>query len=341
MPSCGSQCILCDLPIRFDNYKGCTHGCRYCFTQRKNKNLNKVELHEGIQALSNFINGKRNQETSWCDWNIPIHWGGLSDPLQPIENKLGSTFECLKILENSQYPFVISTKGRLLGDEKYISLLEKCNVVVQVSLVCDKYDKIEKGAPPFYERLKIIEKISPRVKRVIVRIQPYMCEVFDDIFKNLFSFKNAGAYGVIVEGMKFQKRKKGLIKVGGDFAYPYERLKSDFEKLKDEAHRLGLKFYSGENRLRVMGDSLTCCGIDDLKDFIPNTYNLNHLINDKNKIVPSNGQQTKGTGVCFRAFRQNTLYGKFFEAKSFEEAMKWFYNDSQDFINNIFGINRK
>lgn len=200
-----------------------------------------------MQAFANFINGKRNQETSWCDWSIPIHWGGLSDPLQPIESKLGSTFECLKIFQKSQYPFVINTKGRLLGEEKYISLLSKCNAVVQVSLVCDKYDKIEKGAPPFYERLKIIEKISPRVKRVIVRIQPYMCEVF----KNLFSFKNVGAYGVIVEGMKFQKRKQGLIKVGGDFAYPYERLKSDFEKLKDEAHRLGLKFYSGENRLRA------------------------------------------------------------------------------------------
>ena len=340
MPSCGSQCILCDLPIRFDNYKGCSHGCRYCFTQRKNKNLNKVKLYEGVKALSNFINGKRNQETNWCDWKIPIHWGGLSDPLQPIESKFGSTFECLKILAKSQYPFVISTKGKLLGEEKYISLLEKCSSVVQVSLVCNKYDKIEKGAPTFDERLKIIEKISPRVKRVIVRIQPYMCEVFDDVFKNLFSFKKAGAYGVIVEGMKFQKRKQGLIKVGGDFAYPYERLRADFEKLKDEAHRLGLKFYSGENRLRAMGDSLTCCGIDGLKDFIPNTYNLNHIINDKNNLIPSKAQQIKGTGTCFRSFRQTTIYGRFFESKSFDEAMKWFYVESKDFINNIFGVTR-
>lgn len=341
MPRCGSQCILCDLPIRFDNYKGCTHNCRYCFTQKKNKDLSKVEFGEGIKALSNFINGKRNEETNWCDWKIPIHWGGLSDPLQPIESKFGSTFECLKILEKSQYPFVISTKGRLLGDEKYISLLEKCNVVVQVSLVYDKYDKIEKGAPTFYERLKIIEKISHRVKRVIIRIQPYMCEVFNDVFVNLSKFRDVGAYGVILEGMKFQKSKKGLIKVGGDFAYPYERLKLDFERLKNECHRLGLKFYSGENRLRALGDNLTCCGIDSLKGFVPNTYNLNHLINDKNKIVPSKLQQTKGTGVCFRAFRQNTMYGRFFKTKSFEESMKWFFANSKDFINQIFGVSYK
>lgn len=341
MPSCGSQCILCDLPIRFDNYKGCTHGCRYCFTQRKNKNLNKVETHEGIQALANFINGKRGTETNWCDWKIPIHWGGLSDPLQPVESKVGSTLKCLNILSKSQYPFVISTKGKLLGEERYISLLEKCNCVVQVSLVCDKYDKIEKGAPTFDERLKIIEKISPRVKRVIVRIQPYMCEVFDDVYNNLSKFKNAGVYGIIVEGMKFAKSKKGLIKVGGDFAYPYQRLKTDFERLKNEAHRLGLKFYSGENRLRSLGDSLTCCGIDGLEGFIPNTYNLNHLINDKNKIIPSKSQQTKGTGTCFKAFRQDTLHTAFCREQSFEEAMKWFWVNSKDFINQIFGTSYK
>ena len=28
-----------------------------------------------------------------------------------------------------------------------------------------------------------------------------------------------------------------------------------------------MKFYSGENRLRAMGDSMTCCGIDGLEGF--------------------------------------------------------------------------
>lgn len=32
---CGSQIILCNLPVRFDTYRGCSHGCRYCFAQKK------------------------------------------------------------------------------------------------------------------------------------------------------------------------------------------------------------------------------------------------------------------------------------------------------------------
>ncbi len=31
MPECGSQVILCDLPVRMDTYKGCSHNCKYCF----------------------------------------------------------------------------------------------------------------------------------------------------------------------------------------------------------------------------------------------------------------------------------------------------------------------
>ena len=37
MPRCGSQILLCDVPVRFDTYRGCSHGCTYCFTARKVK----------------------------------------------------------------------------------------------------------------------------------------------------------------------------------------------------------------------------------------------------------------------------------------------------------------
>ncbi len=84
MPKCGSQCYLCDLPIRFDTYEGCSHACEYCFVKRKNT-ISNIKDGEGPEALLKFIKGQRNAETSWCDWNIPLHWGGMSDPFQPVE----------------------------------------------------------------------------------------------------------------------------------------------------------------------------------------------------------------------------------------------------------------
>lgn len=88
-------------------------------------------------------------------------------------------------------------------------------------MVCDKYDVLEKGYPSFAERLKILESVSKVARRTIVRVQPYMREVFLDVYKNLQLFKNVGAYGVIIEGMKFKRKKDGLVKVGGDFIYRY------------------------------------------------------------------------------------------------------------------------
>jgi len=47
MPHCGSQVILCDLPVRFDTYRGCAHACRYCFAAAK-RDLADVQPGESI-----------------------------------------------------------------------------------------------------------------------------------------------------------------------------------------------------------------------------------------------------------------------------------------------------
>lgn len=209
MPECGSQIILCGLPIRFDTYKGCSHFCKYCFVQRKGE-LARIEGKETEKALAAFIQGARSEETNWCDWDIPLHWGGLSDPFQPIERERKLSLACLRVFDKTQYPFVVSTKGRLAAEEPYLSLLETCNCVVQISMVCSEYDRLEKGAPPYEERLRMVEALAKRGKRVNIRIQPYMTEVLQDVLQNIPRLKSAGAYGVIVEGMKFAKNSRGL-----------------------------------------------------------------------------------------------------------------------------------
>lgn len=73
--ACGSQVIFCDLPVRLDTYTGCSHGCRYCFVKSK-KDITVIKPEHCASHLKNFINGQRSGEVAWCDWNIPLHWGG-------------------------------------------------------------------------------------------------------------------------------------------------------------------------------------------------------------------------------------------------------------------------
>lgn len=335
MPECGSQVVLCDLPIRFDTYKGCSHDCKYCFVQRK-KDLKDIEKGETAIALKNFISGQRNKVCNWCDWDIPIHWGGMSDPFQPAEKIHKLSYECLKVFAKTQYPFVVSTKGKLIINEEYLTLLRKCNCVVQISMICNKYDVLEKGAPTYDERLEMVKILSRNVRRVNVRIQPYMTQVFKDVKDNMKRLADAGAYGVIVEGMKFAKKKKGLVKIGADYVYPKEVLKQHFEQLKEEAHKVGLKFYSGENRLRAMGDDMCCCGIDGMKDFKGNSYNLCHILNNKYYEITETMKQCD-TAECFSSLYQSTLGREKLRGRNFADFMKEEYKNKTDVYDEIFG----
>lgn len=166
-------------------------------------NLNEIKTDESPESLMAFIKGERTLETKWCDWNIPIHWGGMSDPFQPVEKKIRASYECLKVFAQTHYPFVVSTKGRLVADDEYLDLLSQCNCVVQISMVCSKYDKLEPGCPSYEERLEMLRKVSAHVQRTIVRVQPYMPEVFRDVMQNIPRIAAAGAHGLVIEGMKF------------------------------------------------------------------------------------------------------------------------------------------
>lgn len=328
MPDCGSQVILCDLPIRMDTYKGCSHNCKYCFTYRK-YDISNIVVHDGPESLSRFISGQRTQTTNWCDWNIPLHIGGLSDPFQPVEKIKRVTYECLKILAKTKYPFVISTKSTLAASTEYFEILKNCNFVYQVSMLCSEYDQLETGAPPYEERLKSLKKISPIAKRVVVRLQPYIADYHFSILNNIKRLKDVGVYGVVVEGIKMQKKLPGLIKIGADFCYPKAYLNKKFTEIKKECHKNNLVFLCGENRLRNLGDSLTCCGTEGLSGFKHNYANLNHYVFDKENYKFSEQMKKAGTAYPFKALLQKAGMQRTFEKMSYAAFMQFCEKDKE------------
>ena len=175
------------------------------------------------------------------------------------------------------------------------------------------------------------------MKRLTVRIQPYMHEVYGEVYENLEKFKAAGAYGVIVEGMKFASKRPGLVKVAGDYTYPKALIEGDILKLKQRAHELGLALYSGENRTRELGDSLCCCGVSDLPGFKVNEYNLNHLLHG-GKPAKTPQMQKTGTAMCFQSLYQNTANSRRLRGESFESEMLNVYKTKRDYVNETFGL---
>lgn len=340
MPNCGTQCWLCDLPIRFDTYKGCSHYCAYCFVTRAHKvDLSEIKPAESVASLKKFIAGGRNAECSWADWDIPLHWGGMSDPFQPVEHTYRRSLDCLKVFAETKYPFVVSTKGVIPAEPEYLKLLSECNCCFQVSALGSTYDRIEPGAPSFTERMAMLKQVSPVVQRSIVRIQPFMHEMLQEVCGNMAAYKEAGAYGVTVEGMKFFESRPGLVKIANDMSYPYDVIRSDFLALRKAAHDAGLKIYAGENRLRAMGDSLTCCGTDGMPGFRANEFNLNHILNGE-RPKPTPQMLKPRTGTPFRATVQDTLRGRYLTAQSFAFNMAEYYQKNQAMVDEVLGLGK-
>ena len=321
MPDSGTQIILCNLPIRFDTYSGCSHGCEYCFANQKGRSIGDIRKKEGPLALENFINGKRTKRTNWCDWDIPLHWGGMSDPFQPCEINLRNSLDCMSVFKSKKYPFVFSTKGGVVAREEYTNVLKDCNAVGQISMASPQYDEIEKGAPSYYDRLKVLKVVAQNTKRAIVRVQPYTERIHAFLVEEgLKDFRNNGAYGIVIEGIKSSVKAKGLVKIGSDFVYDEEFLKQKFIEIKRISHGIGLKFFCGENRLRYLGDSLTCCGCDGVEGFMPNKSNLNYHFWGGG-IKYNTAMEAHGSGGCFAAFVQSWELGQYVFKSTYRELM--------------------
>lgn len=323
---CGSQVVLCEYPIRFDTYRGCSHACSYCFVRSKS-DISTTKPDDCVKSLKQFIDGYRTLNTNWCDWRIPLHWGGVSDPFQPEEREFGISLRALEVFAESKYPFIVSTKGKLIAEEPYLSLLRSCNAVVQISMVCPSYDRIEPGAPTFEERLDMLRKLSGNVRRVVVRAQPYITAVRDEFIAQLPRIAEAGVWGLTIEAMKFKNSKQGLVKIRGDFTYEEDVLRMHYERIKRHCARLGLHFFCAENRLRGMGESTACCGCGDLEGFAGNKFNV--VSNSDGMKKPTERMKQPGTSSCFSSIHQNTEFSIMAKKRSFAEQME---NERKDFF---------
>ncbi len=317
MPQCGSHILWCDIPIRFDTYRGCSFGCLYCREHKKLRSKEIPQINEGELALKNFIKGQRTHDTKWCDWDIPLQMGGISDPFQPYEEVKRLTYKCLKIFADNYYPLIITTKSTLISRWDYLSILSQCNAVVQISMATAKYKGLEPHAPNFNDRLRQLSMLSSNVKRVIVRTQPYIRTIKKSMIGNLKRYKDSGVHGLIVATISLTKKRQGMVKHADMWLYPENEMYQDYSEIRQACHDNKLKFYCADGRLRYLSDSLTCCGCEGIDGFKPNTANLNH----DNREYTDKMKET-GTGEVFGNIHQREPYYSQCRASSYMACME-------------------
>lgn len=335
MLTCGIQCLTCDYPIHFDTYKGCSHACKYCFVKQKYSIANITPIKQ-VKALTDFINGKRDRETRWCDWNIPLHWGGNSDPFQECERVYKYSLDCLKVFAETKYPFIVSTKNPLmLLEDDYLSLISECRCVLQVSMACSKYDKLETGCPTYQQRLEACAKLSDKVTRIIARVRPYFPDCHKEILAEIPNYAKAGIYGISISSFVSKKKQKGMKRYGTNYMFDIDLLVPRFREIKKACHENGLKFFCCEDGLEHWSDSLSCCGTMGLDDFIPNTYNIGHIALDDVTPKPTDAMNQLKTHQPFKCIGQSQTWAKQIEYKSFADLIMQCGGNRIDYIRDM------
>jgi DNA repair photolyase len=114
-------------------YRGCEHGCIYCFARPTHEYLGfsaGLEFESKILVKEDAPELLREELTSkrWKPRLIAI--SGVTDPYQPIERKLQITRRCLEVLAEFRNPVCIITKNHLVTrDIDVLSELAKYDAV--------------------------------------------------------------------------------------------------------------------------------------------------------------------------------------------------------------------
>src|SRR4051794_7961301 len=98
-------------------YRGCEHGCIYCFARPTHEYLG---FSAGLDFESRIMVKTDAPELLEAELNSPkwkpqvLVMSGVTDPYQPIERKLKITRRCLEVLAKFRNPVAFITKNRLI-----------------------------------------------------------------------------------------------------------------------------------------------------------------------------------------------------------------------------------
>jgi DNA repair photolyase len=161
-------------------YRGCTHGCHYCYARRYQT---QFELGAGDEFASiifvktNFVEVLRRElrKPSWTNEYVAV--GTATDCYQPIEGHYKLTRRSLEALAEAGNPAGIVTKGPMIvRDIEVLQDLDRragCTVYISVPTVDeDAWAQLEPGTAHPLKRLRAVRELNEAGVRCGVLMNP-------------------------------------------------------------------------------------------------------------------------------------------------------------------------
>jgi len=241
-----------DIPFdqSINPYKGCEHGCIYCYARPSHGYLNlspgldfETQLFYKPDAAA-LLEKELAKPGYRCS---PITIGANTDPYQPIEREYRVTRGILEVLSKYRHPFSIITKGAMIErDVDLLAEMAQFNLVTALVSVTTLDDNLKRTLEPRTAspaaRLRAIRTLSSAGVPVRVMVAPVIPVLTDAELESIL--EAAAAAGATRAGYVLLRLPYELKDLFGDWLNQHEPLKAKHVLSRMQAMRAGRNYDS-------------------------------------------------------------------------------------------------
>lgn len=220
-----------DLPFEqtINSYRGCEHGCPYCYARPSHSYLNLspgLDFETKLFAKTNAAELLRKElaKPGYCC--SAINLGANTDPYQPIERRYAITRSIIEVLADCKHPLTIITKNALV--ERDIDLLAPmaAHNLVQVFISITSLDnhlssRLEPRASAPHRRLETIRRLSAASIPCGVMVAPIIPAVTDEYLEHILEVaREAGGTVAAYTLLRLPWEVKGIFREWLNLHFP-------------------------------------------------------------------------------------------------------------------------
>jgi len=241
-------------------YRGCEHGCVYCYARPTHSYLNLspgLDFETRLIAKRNIVEALRTDLAKRSYVPKMINIGSATDCYQPIERELRLTRGLIELMQEVRHPLALVTKSS--GVERDLDLLAPmaADKLAAVYVTITTLDgavarKLEPRAAAPHRRLRTIRTLAEAGVPVGVSLAPHIPFVTDDMEQVLEAAWEAGARSAFYHVIRLPWEVAPLFKQWLELHYPQRA-----SRIMARIHEMrGGKDYDANFATRMKGSGL-------------------------------------------------------------------------------------
>jgi len=186
-------------------YRGCGHGCKYCFAIYSHDYLNDGRFFDHLYVKTNIVE-QLEKELRSASWKRDVvNIGGVTDSYQPAEAEYQFMPRILKLLIKYKTPACISTKSDLiLRDYDLIDQLSRVTYINVAATIVTADDHLRQQLEPGgsaiaarFAMLKEFRKTNASVGMHMMPVIPYLTDTEENLNSLFAQARDSGVHYVL------------------------------------------------------------------------------------------------------------------------------------------------